>query len=242
VLREAVHSLIWLRRHLTGALKVPELPCLIPFLRPDDVFLDVGAHAGAWALPVSRTLPAGHVYAFEAFPYYAGLLGTLVKLMRRPNVTVITGAVADRPGTTSIVWKDAEGHRLTGKTHMNATAASNVSVTVDKLTIDDFLSSVPPRRVGLIKCDVEGAELLVFRGAAATIRTWRPVVFCEINAEFCARYGYGMSDVFDFFAALGYHTFSVEGASLRPLDPARYSGLGDVVFVPSEVRPPSQCA
>jgi FkbM family methyltransferase len=221
---------------------VPELTCLTPFLRQDDVFLDVGAHAGAWAVPISRALDAGHVYAFEAFPYYARLLTNVVRLMRRPNVTVVLGAVADHRGETSIVWKDAHGRRLTGRTHMSASAPANVSVTVPTLTIDEFYAHLPVRRVGLMKCDVEGAELLVFRGAERTIGTWRPVVFCEINAEYCERYGYSMSDVFDFFSARAYACFTVDGGALRPLVPSAYSGLGDVVFVPSEIGLPAACA
>jgi FkbM family methyltransferase len=242
VLREAAHTLLWLKRHVSGELRVPELPCLLPFLQPDDVFFDVGAHAGAWAVPVSKIVRGGHVYAFEAFPYYARLLENVVTLLRRTNVTVIVGAVSDKPGQTSIVWKDADGHRLTGKTHMSATADADVSVPVPTLTIDGFYAPLAPRRVRLIKCDVEGAELLVFRGAEQTIAKWRPIVFCEINAEFCLRYGHRMEDVFAFFAARSYATFTAHHGRLRPLEPAEYSGLGDVVFVPSEVSIPTTCA
>ena len=241
MLREGIHSLIWLRRHINGALRVPELGSLLPLLAPDDVFLDVGAHAGAWALPVSRTLPNGHVYAFEAFPYYARLLTNLVTLMRRTNVTVVVGAVADREGTTSVVWKDRDGTRLTGKTHMSATAPADVSIEVPTLTIDGFLEGRPARRVRLIKCDVEGAELLVFRGAARTIDTWRPIVFSEVNAEYCVRYGYSMADVFDFFTRRSYGTFTADATTLHPLARSAYSGSGDVVFVPCEVPPIPSC-
>lgn len=36
-------------------------------------------------------------------------------------------------------------------------------------------------RVDLIKCDVWGAEELVFAGAARTLERWRPAVICEIE-------------------------------------------------------------
>ena len=242
MLREAAHTLLWLKRHVCGELRVPELPCLLPFLEKDDVFFDIGAHAGAWSLPISKIVHDGHVYAFEAFPYYARLLQNVVSVLRRSNVTVIVGAVSDKTGQTSIVWKDAAGHRLTGKTHMSATAGADVSVSVPTLTIDGFYAAHPPRRVRLIKCDVEGAELLVFRGAEQTIARWRPIVFSEINAEFCTRYGYTMDDVFEFFALRSYATFSAHEGRLRPLSRAKYSGLGDVVFVPSEVSLPAACA
>lgn len=241
MLREAAHSLIWVRRHLSGELRVPELPCLLAFLQSDDVFLDVGAHAGGWAVPISRKLRRGHVYAFEALPYYARVLGNVLWLLRRRNVTVIVGAVADRPGAVSVVWKDAEGRRLTGKTHISGRADPGVSVTVPSLTIDGFCAGLPPRRVRLMKCDVEGAELLVFRGATETIGRWRPVVFCELYAEYCARYGYGVNDVFDFFDPRSYRTFTVQSGRLLPLDPATYAGRGDVVFIPSEIDPAGPC-
>jgi FkbM family methyltransferase len=242
VLREAVHTLVWLKRHVRGELRVPELPCLLPFLQPNDVFFDIGAHAGAWSLPVSKTVPDGHVYAFEAFPYYARLLQNVVTLLRRSNVTVIVGAVADKVGHTSIVWKDAQGRRLTGKTHMSATADADRSVPMPTLTIDGFCAALPPRRVRLIKCDVEGAELLVFRGAEQTIARWRPIVFSEMNAEFCPRYGYTMDDVFGFFSSRSYATFVAHGGRLHSLSRDEYPGLGDVVFVPSEVSIPAICA
>jgi hypothetical protein len=92
-----------------------------------------------------------------------------------------------------------------------------------------------------MKCDVEGAELLVFRGARETIGTWRPVIFSELNDQYSTRYGYGMNDVFEFFSARSYRTFTVDGGCLRPLSASAYSGEGDVVFVPSELQPPASC-
>jgi FkbM family methyltransferase len=239
--KHLLHALVWTRRHLAGRLPAAELTPLLPCLAPDDVFLDVGVHAGSWTIPASRALPRGHVYAFEALPYYARVLSSVLALMGRRNVTVTVGAVSDSEGEVDIVWKDASGRRLTGMTRISRGDPGEI-VRVRALTIDSFRRQHPYGRVRLIKCDVEGAELLVLRGAAATIDAARPLVFCELYDTYCARFGYSVRDVFQFFAPRHYRTMRFANGSFAPLDPAAYPGDGDVLFVPDEMKLAGPCA
>lgn len=238
----ALHAALWTRRHLTGQLRVPELPPLLPFLSEDDVFLDVGAHAGGWAVPISRVLRKGHVYAFEALPHYAAVLRLTLAVLRRRNVTVVVGAVTERAGRVPIVWKDDGGQRLTGMTHIGRPGESGTAVTVDAFTLDEYCVRQNVARVRLMKCDVEGAELMVLRGAASMIDRWRPMVFCELYDDYCARYGHRARDVFEFFAVRGYRSYRFAGSAFERVDPDRYSGRGDVLFVPAEGDPVGACA
>jgi FkbM family methyltransferase len=242
VLTRALHAALWTRRHLTGQLLVPELPSLLPLLAEDDVFFDVGAHAGGWAVPVSRVLRRGHVYAFEALPHYGKVLKLTLTLLGRRNVTVIIGAVSDREGAVPVMWKDGQGRRLTGKTHIARPGDTGASVSVDALTLDSFSATQAERRLRLLKCDVEGAELMVLRGATSIIERWRPLVFCELYEEYCAKYGYHARDVFEFFATRGYRAYRFAGSAFERFDPDQYSGCGDVLFVPAEGDPVSACA
>ncbi len=235
-MRHILHAFVWTRRHLAGQLAVPELPLLLPLLRPDDVFLDVGAHAGGWSIPISRVLTAGHVYAFEALPHYARVLKTTLALFGRRNVTVVVGAVSDAEGELSIQWKDEAGQRLTGRTHISRSGEAGESVRVRALTIDRFCQTQAVSRVRLMKCDVEGAELMVLRGASATIDRCRPLVYCELYEEYCARYGHTVRDVFTYFADRNYRTVQIEDGRFRNLDPVAYRGEGDVLFVPRETE------
>lgn len=234
-MKHLLHAGVWVRRHLAGRLPAPELRPLLPLLAPDDVFLDVGVHAGSWTIPASSALTRGHVYAFEALPYYARVLRWTLRWLGRRNVTVIVGAVSDTEGELEVIWKDAAGRRLTGMTRISRGEDDGEKVRVRALTIDGFRRQHPHGRVRLVKCDVEGAELLVLRGAAATIDAFRPLVFCELYDAYCARYSYSSRDVFGFFAGRGYRTMEFEGGTFRPLDPAGYRGAGDVLFVPDEL-------
>jgi hypothetical protein len=88
---------------------------------------------------------------------------------------------------------------------------------------------------------VEGAELLVLRGAARTIDESRPLVFCELYDEYCRCYGYSAADVFDFFAGRSYRSMAFDGRAFRPIDRSAYGGAGDVLFVPREIAADIPC-
>lgn len=240
-MKHLLHAIVWTRRHLDGRLPAPELSPLLRCFRSDDIFLDVGVHAGSWTIPASRVLTAGHVYAFEALPYYAKVLKSTLALLRRGNVTVVAAAVSDAPGEVDIVWQDGAGRRLTGMTHIRCGAETGRTVRVPTLTIDGFREQHPGGRVRLIKCDVEGAELMVLRGAASTIDSSRPLVFCEIYDAYCARYGYSSRDVFSFFNARRYRAMQFEQGTFRGLDADTYAGAGDVLFVPGEMELTTEC-
>lgn len=53
--------------------------------------------------------------------------------------------------------------------------------TVPTFTLDWLIDNQP--RPNLIKCDVEGAEVEVFRGQLKTLKEIRPVIMCEVGDE-----------------------------------------------------------
>ena len=96
---------------------------------------------------------------------------------------------------------------------------------------------VSPRRriyrLDFIKCDVEGAELMVFRGAAETLRRFRPAVFAEVNADYMARLDSAPAALFRLLGDLGYSPALVEGPAerlaARPV--SEYLWPGDYLFL-----------
>ena len=109
---------------------------------------------------------------------------------------------------------------------------------VNGITIDSFIEKESVRQVDLIKCDVEGAELLVFKGAIQTIKKWRPIVFCEIIDDYCRRYEYASTDIFNFFNNLNYKSFiisTVNGISSIDADTYQRNSEVEVLFLPAEI-------
>jgi len=232
--RKLLHGLVWAYRHQAGRLPVPEFAFMRPYLRPDDLGIDVGAHGGSWTRVLSRALPLGHVYAFEALPYYADVLALTCRLCGWRNVSVVAAAVVDAPRTVRLVHRGSDGHPLTGRTHLLGSGDGGApSVAVQGITLDSFMATMTSGRVGLIKCDVEGFELPVLRGAAQMIRTHQPLIWCEVWTEYTQRYGYHPRDLFAFLAESNYRTYTIgPDGGWMGTDAQSYSGAGDVLAAP----------
>src|SRR5947199_10538165 len=113
---ETVHAIVWMKRHLLGQLKVEALTVIGSFMNPYDLCFDIGAHGGSWTVKLARLVSRGHVYAFEAFPYYSRVLRFTLALLRVRNATVVPRAVTDRDGRVPLIWRNMQGGILTGKT------------------------------------------------------------------------------------------------------------------------------
>src|SRR5207247_2211963 len=77
-------------------------------------------------------------------------------------------------------------------------------VEVSTWRLDDLVSSVNDRDLRLIKIDVEGHEPAVLRGALATLRRRRPIVFCEFNDTLLRSTGSSSRLLLQSFAEVGY--------------------------------------
>lgn len=83
-------------------------------------------------------------------------------------------------------------------------------VTVKTARLDDYLASAPDRGpVRLLKCDVEGHELDVFRGAAGVIERDRPLILFECEARHQTTHT--VEDVFDHLSSKGYRGWFFHG-------------------------------
>lgn len=237
-LRQFFHALLWSFRHLTGQLDIAETSAIRRFIQPGDVCIDIGAHGGSWTKVLSRLVcQQGHVYAFEALPYYAQILRATAAIIRLSNVTVINSAVTNHKGPVPIIWRDAtSGERLTGLTHIaGEDEDARDAIVVAGSTLDAFIDSQHIlSRVSFVKADVEGSELMVVQGAERTIARFRPVFYLEVISEYCLRYGYQPAALFDIFDTLEYTANAITGDEIVSIDSEADSGSADMLFVPTE--------
>lgn len=236
MIKQFLHAVIWTKRHFTGQYDVGEITIVARFIRPDEICLDIGAHAGSWTRPLSKLVERGHVYAFEALPYYAEVLKFTVTLLGLKNVTVFNYAVIDHNNPVALIWRDNNGKRLTGLTHVAGLLEdTKEAITINSTTLDAFIASQNIRSpVAFVKCDVEGAELMVLRGAVNMIERFRPIFYLEVESRHCRRYGYKAANLFDFFGLQKYDAYTISGSDLSIVDKIVYSGQRDVLFVPTE--------
>jgi FkbM family methyltransferase len=186
------------------------------FVPPGTTVLDIGAHVGvASAYFASR----GHrVVSFEASPANAALLREAREANGFDRWTIVEAAVSDRARTVQFVSNGPEGHIVTA-----GDAAANGSVaSIEAIDLDTWLDRTPEAQpVGMIKIDIEGAEVQALAGARRLLaRPDAPALFIESNGHCLHWFGETPATLARALIALGYHLFGVR--SKRPLRPTSF--------------------
>lgn len=128
------------------------------------------------------------------------------------NLIPVQQAVGDKSGTT--VLHINPGGITFGSLKPYLSHLTN-SYEVQVTTLDEFFAQYPKGRIGLIKIDIEGAELLALRGAQRTIERDRPVIFYEENESAYQAFGYTVADVRGFLKAFGYRLYLMKPADVQ---------------------------
>jgi FkbM family methyltransferase len=150
-------------------------------LRRGMVFYDLGANIGFYSMLAARIVgPGGRVFSFEPDSDVAGRLRRTVVQNQFENVTVVERAVWSSTCERKFVAADPSSPDHGTGTLMNS-AESRSSTVVECVALDDFVQGAPPPQA--IKCDVEGAEAEVLRGATNLLSTRRPWILCETHSE-----------------------------------------------------------
>ena len=76
--------------------------------------------------------------------------------------------------------------------------------------MDDYVREHKLQSIDLIKCDVEGAELLVLQGAQHALRAFKPVLILEVSELWVKRYGYTVAELWAFLQALDYRAWAID--------------------------------
>ncbi|HPX73345.1 MAG: Hexuronic acid methyltransferase AglP [Euryarchaeota archaeon ADurb.BinA087] len=166
-------------------------------LKPDSNCIDVGCHEGAILTEMIRLAPKGTHFAFEPLPdLYQKLT---VSFGNCPNVHIYDDALSDTEGTTVFQYVTSNP----GYSGFRIREYEKPSETIEEITVrTNLLDNTIPEdtMIHLIKVDVEGAELEVFRGSVNTIKRNRPVIIFEHGLGAADYYGTTPEEVYDLLA------------------------------------------
>ncbi|HEV7283173.1 MAG TPA: FkbM family methyltransferase [Pirellulaceae bacterium] len=170
-------------------------------LAPTAVCIDVGCCLGDELKKMMTAAPQGTFFAFEPLPH---LFERLRKRFKQSNVRLSNVALSDQEGTidfnfveTNPAYSGIRRRRYDRPHERDRT----IQVPTDRL--DNVLGAAGSPKVDLIKIDVEGAELLVMRGAEATLKRDRPIVIFEHGLGGTDCYDVRPEHVYDFLAGCG---------------------------------------
>jgi FkbM family methyltransferase len=124
------------------------------------VLLDVGANIGVFSIAAATRFPDATIYAFEPNPVAYSRLVRNLELNDTANVQPANRAVYS---SCSIVeFSDGSSTSL-------GSVIDSGTLSVEAVTLDSVCSQKAIGHIGLIKIDVEGAEVEVLRGAQNTL-------------------------------------------------------------------------
>ena len=91
-----------------------------------------------------------------------------------------------------------------------------IEVEITSLDQEIINSGVSKESISLIKIDVEGHELFVFKGMQELIASTRPKIIFENNPLAMKEYGYSLVDIYkDFLKPYGYKVFFIPSKTPR---------------------------
>jgi FkbM family methyltransferase len=194
----------------------PFLELVDALVQPGDVAIDIGASYGYVTAQLARLVgERGKVHAFEPNLERMGAL----KRVRggRRNVMIHAVALSDREGSAMLripvfggVSYEEQASLVLGGSRRDL---EHAGFEVPTARLDDLVGE-SVEAPSFIKCDVEGHEDAVFRGAEQTLRRHRPTVIVEIEQRL---HDQAIDRIFGQFEAVGYHGHALTPEGLMPI-------------------------
>ena len=194
----------------------------IGFLLRQDLFkktaVDIGGNKGIYSYWMSqRVEEKGAVVVFEPQPELGEYLDSFRCSFHLDNLTIVNRALSSSIGRQSL-YRAKVGD---GGASLISNANENwQSVQVEVTTLDQYFSDWKGPKIEFIKCDVEGNELEVFKGAKNTLLEDGPTLLFECHHKEGEK-----GELFSFLVSLGYDGFFFSGK-----DRIHYSKFNDYSY------------
>jgi FkbM family methyltransferase len=221
--------------YIAGCIEPNEFAFLDRILQPGMTFLDAGANDGIYTVfAAKRVGPQGMVLAFEPSRR------ELERLQFNLNLNELTArvfpvALADFNGQAELTVGTSEHG---GQNTLGAFAYEGFEVerkdSVEVRRLDDILEENSPRRIDVMKLDVEGSELRLLRGAVGTVERYRPYILFEVS-ELSLRYqGGSREELVGFLQAQKYRIYCFDRITGLPVPAGSGVYSDNMIGVPEE--------
>lgn len=136
-----------------------------------NVFVDVGAHIGKYSIMMASLNKKAKIIAIEPDPRNFKALNYNVKINHLKNVKALPFAAGLREGLTQLFYD----RWLTTSPSASFDFRTKTYILVKCKKLDNLLSNI--KQIDLIKIDVEGFELEVFKGAENILKRTKTIIF-----------------------------------------------------------------
>ena len=185
---------------------------LARFLRPNDIFVDVGANIGLYSVLAAPLVgDGGRVIAFEPCRRTFGRLSENIRRNGFQNTHCVHAALSDHSGTCHLYAAKDERDAWNSLARPTGSETFTAEETVT-MTWDDYSTAhALENRATLMKIDVEGWELAVLNGASRGLsQPNAPVLQVEFCEETARSANSSCAALFDRLVNLGYRLYEYD--------------------------------
>jgi FkbM family methyltransferase len=219
----------WIGKYETAVVRVfcDELARL----NPQASVMDLGANIGFYTVIAAAALGVrGNttVHSFEPNPTIFAELERNIAVNKFTNVRAQQAGVGD---VTSEMTLYVNPSAITYSSLRRTEEFLKDEIHVPVITLDEYAAQQGIGKIGLIKMDVEGAELLALKGGAQLLARDKPTLIYEEYAAGYQQFGYTTRDVRQFLNDLGYQLFAIPEYGRNPkLEPITIDGGGNAWY------------
>jgi FkbM family methyltransferase len=175
---------------------------ILKFLKPTDLFVDIGANIGAYSIIMATRLPQGRVISFEPNKRAASFLEQNIELNGLQNMTIEPFGLSDKK-ETAIMYSYTAGMTTAS---FNKGFDSPLKEEIPLITLDEYCDQNRIKEIDIMKIDVEGHEPKVLEGAKDVIRrSKRLKLIMEIDQN-TDKFG-GRLELFNSVISLGFKAY-----------------------------------
>jgi len=216
-----------------------EKKIFLSLIRDGDVVFDIGANRGQFTRLFSDLAgKKGAVHAFEPVPAtFAMLFATMNNWGGFKNFTLNNFALGDMEGTIEMHLPANDDGQASMRMHDSGSWRDPATIQSHQCpvsTLDTHAAGFS--RLDFIKCDVEGAELLVANGGPETLRRLSSLLFMEANPEWTKAFDYTPGDLVLKLREYGYDTFFLAGEKLVPLEGGEFTEAANLLCAKAQLH------
>lgn len=198
-----------------GEYEQDELQIQLSLMEECKTIFDIGANYGWYSIHVARKFPGAAIYSFEPIPYTFSQLKKNIALNHIDNINAVNVGLSEQEGSFTFYYDPALSVNASLSKLTDSSSLQTTVCTVSKL---DSFAKANNTKVDFIKCDVEGAELLAFKGGKEILKRDCPIVFSEMLRKWTAKFNYHPNDIIEFFTYLNYKCFTIASGKLKAFD------------------------
>ncbi|EDM25190.1 Methyltransferase FkbM [Lentisphaera araneosa HTCC2155] len=186
---------------------------ILSLIQDNSVFFDIGANIGWYSIAAAKVKKNITIHTFEPIKQTYDCLLENIKINQCEQIETYNLGLSNIEDELTFYFYD-EGSGNASSALLDETR-ENQKHTCKVKPLDSFFPKLNLKNLDFIKCDVEGAELLVFKGGVQTIEQYKPIVFTEILRKWTAKFNYDPNEIITFFKDLGYGCYYAQDNNLK---------------------------